>query len=139
MYVKTTLAQEFADARWVVRAKVMAADDHWSDEDESWTIYHLQVSTAFKGMPPPRIEMFTYRNSGGFYLDKAMNANLGGEYLLFLNPISSEEGLPSAARGIAEVNYACGPIEALGYSQQRGTETPTTPYESASLTVPYSA
>ena len=43
MYAKTTLAQEFADSQWVVRVRVVAADDHWSDEEDSWTIYHLQV------------------------------------------------------------------------------------------------
>ncbi len=70
LYAKTTLSQEFADSRWVVRAKVLAADDHWSDEEESWTIYRLEVLTTFKGAPPPRISLFTYRDSGGFYLDQ---------------------------------------------------------------------
>ena len=112
MYAKTTLLQEFHDARWVVRVKVVAADNHWSDEDESWTLYHLQVITAFKGKPQPRIELFTYRNSGGFYLDKGMNADLGGEYLLFLDPVSNQEKVPSAARNATEVNYACGQSKA---------------------------
>lgn len=108
MYAKTTLLQEFHDARWVVRAKVVAADNHWSDEDESWTLYHLQVITAFKGRPESRIELFTYRDSGGFYLDKGMNADLGGEYLLFLDPISNQEKVPTVAQNATEVNYACG-------------------------------
>lgn len=113
MYARTTLSQEFSDAKWVVKAKVIAADDHWSDgEDESWTLYHLQVVTVFKGKPQPRIELFTYRNSGGFYLDKGMNHDIGGEYLLFLDPISSDEEVPAAARNATEVNYACGQSKA---------------------------
>lgn len=112
MYAKTTLAQEFADSQWVVRVKVVAADNHWSDEDVSWTIYHLQVMTAFKGKPPARIEMFTYRDSGGFYLDKGMVNDLGGEYLLFLDPVSDRESAPTAARHAMEVNYSCGQSKA---------------------------
>jgi hypothetical protein len=112
MYAKTTLAQEFADSKWVVRVKVVAADNHWSDEDDSWTIYHLQVMTAFKGKPPTRIEMFTYRDSGGFYLDKGMANDLGGEYLLFLDPVSHKESVPTAARDATEVNYSCGQSKA---------------------------
>ena len=108
LYAKTTLSQEFADARWVVRAKVTAADDHWSDDDESWTIYHLAVLTAFKGTPPSGLRLFTYRDSGGFYLDKGMSNDLGGEYLLFINPINSKQKVPTAARGATWVNYACG-------------------------------
>jgi len=112
MYAKTTLSEEFADAKWVVQAKVLAADEHWSDEDYSWTIYHLQILTAFKGKPPLRIRMFTYRDSGGFYLDKGMNADLGGVYLLFLDPVSP--GDPDQARGATEVNYACGQSKTWG-------------------------
>ncbi len=112
MYAKTTVAQEFADSQWVVRVKVVAADDHWSDEDDSWTIYHLQVLTAYKGKPPARIEMFTYRDSGGFYLDKGLANNLGGEYLLFLDPISHEDSAPASAENATEVNYSCGQSKA---------------------------
>ena len=108
MYAKTTIEQEFADSQWVVRAKVIAADNHWSDEDESWTIYRLQVLSTYKGKPRERIEMFTYQDSGGFYLDKGMSANLGGEYLLFLDQISQRDTKPIAARGALEVNYPCG-------------------------------
>lgn len=108
MYAKTTLSQEFSDSKWVVRAKVTAADNHWSDEDESWTIYHLRVLASFKGEPPATIELFTYRDSGGFYLEKGINADLGGEYLLFLNPISHDLKVPAAARSATEVNYSCG-------------------------------
>jgi hypothetical protein len=108
MSAKTTLAQEFADSQWVVRVKVLSAENHWSLEDDSWTIYHLQVVTAFKGNPGARIDMFTHRDSGGFYLDKGMANDLGGEYLLFLDPVSHRESAPDAARDATEVNYSCG-------------------------------
>lgn len=121
-YARTTVAQEFADSQWVVRVKVVAAADHRSDEDDPWTIYTLQVLTAFKGKPPLHIELFTYRNSGGFYLDKGTADDLGGEYLLFLNPINSKDAVPAQARGATEVNYSCGqskPWKSLsGYERQ---------------------
>jgi len=120
MYAKTTLSQEFYDARWVVRARVTAADNHWSteapDEDDPWTLYHLQVITLFKGKPQPRIELFTYHNSGGFYLD------LGGEYLLFLDPVSDQDKVPAAARNATEVNYACGQSKAWNEVSSAGQE-----------------
>jgi len=62
----------------------------------------------FKGKPPARIDMFTYRDSGGFYLDKGTAHDVGGEYLLFLEPVSHEESVPAAARNAMEVNYSCG-------------------------------
>lgn len=49
MNAKTTVGQEFADSQWVVRVKLIAAEDHWSDEEDSWTAYHLQVMAAFQG------------------------------------------------------------------------------------------
>jgi hypothetical protein len=108
MYAKTTIPQEFFDSKWVVKVKVVAADNHWSDVDDSWTLYHLQVVTTFKGAPPSSVELFTYRDSGGFYLDKGTNADLDGEYLLFLDPIDKAEKVPYAARSATEVNYSCG-------------------------------
>jgi len=108
LYAETTLQEEFSDSKWVVHVKVLSADDHWSDEGDSWTIYHVEVLNSYKDGPRRRIDLFTYRNSGGFYLDKGMSNDLGGEYLLFLNPIDSEARRPPAAKGAAEVNYACG-------------------------------
>jgi len=105
---KTTVAQEFADSDWVIHVKVIAADDHWSDEDGSWTLYHLQVMTAFKGKPPAPIEMLTYRDSGGFIWTRATFPDLGGEYLLFLDPIGHPDSVSAAARNATEVNYSCG-------------------------------
>lgn len=106
MYAKTTLAEEYRDSKWVVRVKVLAADSHSSDVDESWTLYRVQVVTAFKGRPPLHLQVFTYRDSGGFYLDKGMNPDLGGDYLLFLTPVASH--VPASASRAFEVNYSCG-------------------------------
>ncbi len=103
---KTTIRQEFKDSKWVVKVKLVAADNHWSDEDNSWTLYHVQTLRSFKGRAPPRIDVFTYRDSGGFYLDKGMSNDLGGEYLLFLS--SPTQRLPRFARGALQVNYSCG-------------------------------
>lgn len=106
MYAKTTLAEEYRDSKWVVHVKVLAADQHWSDVDDSWTLYRVQVLTAYKGKPPLQLSVFTYRDSGGFYLDKGMYPDLGGDYLLFLTSTSSS--VPAAARNATEVNYSCG-------------------------------
>lgn len=105
---KTTLAQEFRDSRWVVRAHVISADYHWSDEDESWTLYRLRVVQRFKGKLPKHFTFFTERNSGGFYMDgKDATPDLDGDYLLFLVhwPRPTD---PPAARGALWVNYNCG-------------------------------
>lgn len=67
---KTTLAQEFEDSTWVVRAKVLAARDHFSDEEDSWTLYGVEVLQSFKGRPPKMLPVFTFRDSGGFYMDR---------------------------------------------------------------------
>ncbi len=108
MNAKTTLPQEFSDSKWVVRAKVTAAQNYRSDEGESWTIYNLRVRSTFKGAPPSRLKLFTYRDSGGFYLDRGMDADLERDYLLFLDPISKSLSVPVAARSATEVNYNCG-------------------------------
>lgn len=105
---KTTLEQEFHDSRWVVRAHVTSADYHWSDEDESWTLYRLKVVKSFKGKLRKRFTFFTERNSGGFYMDgKDATPDMDGDYLLFLTrfPRSSD---PPAAHGALWVNYNCG-------------------------------
>jgi hypothetical protein len=109
---KTTLEQEFRDSRWVVRAHVTSADYHWSDEDESWTLYRLKVVQSFKGKLPNNFTFFTERNSGGFYMDgNDATPDLNGDYLLFLArfPRSTD---PPAARGALWVNYNCGQSKA---------------------------
>jgi len=109
---KTTIDREFKDSKWVVKAKVLTARDHAS-EDESWTIYRIEVLHAFKGNPATRLRFFTYRDSGGFYMDRPRESlpsghDIGGDYLLFLNPVRAHDGFPSAARGAVLVNYSCG-------------------------------
>lgn len=110
---ETSIEQEFRDSPWVVRAKVLGAKDHWSDDEDSWTTYDLAVVDVYKGRPPKRLTFFTFRNSGGFYMDRAWvglpkGHDVGGEYLLFLEPWPTRSDLPKAARGAVFVNYSCG-------------------------------
>jgi hypothetical protein len=108
LYAKTTLAQEFRDARLVIRGRVVSdrrlpGDDSKDTDDVGQSgITPIQV---FKGKAPPQINYYTYYNSGGFYLDE------GKEYLLFLNPVAAGrygEGLPAGV----EINYSCGQSKA---------------------------
>jgi len=111
--VRTTLAQEFRDSRWVVRARVISGDSHWSDEDESWTLYRLEVVQSFKGTLPRRFTFFTRRNSGGFYMDGDGGVpDIGADYLLFLVPSPNPIDHPPAARGSLRANYNCGQSKA---------------------------
>ena len=70
--------------------------------------YQLEVQHAYKGDSSQRLRFFTFRNSGGFYLDRGQEHDIGGEYLLFLNPTPSFPDAPAAARGTVSVNYSCG-------------------------------
>ncbi|WP_428332023.1 hypothetical protein [Novosphingobium sp.] len=106
---KTSIVREFHDAKWVVRAHVISADYHWSDEDASWTLYHLKVVKSYKGKLRTRFAFFTERNSGGFYMDYAGGApDLDRDYLLFL----VSDGWSKADRPFAKdalwINYNCG-------------------------------
>lgn len=106
---KTTIAQEFRDSRWVVRAHVVSADYHWSDEDESWTLYRLKIVKSYKGNLTTRFTFFTERNSGGFYMDgNGGGPDLDNDYLLFLTPQDFRTGQPAFAKGALRVNYSCG-------------------------------
>lgn len=105
----TTIDQEFTDSRWVVRARVTSADYHWSDEDESWTLYRLKVVQSFKGDLSPEFTFFTERNTGGFYMDDVGGApDLDGDYLLFLTSRPRPRTDPPAAQAALSVNYGCG-------------------------------
>ena len=108
LYAQTTLSQEFEDSGWVVKAKVLSATDHFGEGEEPWTEYQLEVQHAYKGDSSQRLRFFTFRNSGGFYLDRGQEHDIGGEYLLFLNPTPSFPDAPAAARGTVSVNYSCG-------------------------------
>lgn len=106
---KTSIAREFHDSKWVVRAHVVSADYHWSDHGESWTRYRLKVVKSYKGKLRTYFTLFTYRNSGGFYMDGAGGVpDFDRDYLLFLVP----DGWSKAGRAIAKdalwVNYSCG-------------------------------
>ena len=114
LYARTTIAQEFADSPWVVRGRVVSATDNWSDgslgdDEEPWTLYRVQVLDRFKGDAPVEVSLFTHRNSGGFYMDRgSQGPDIGGEYLLFLQPASDRPWLPGVARGGTVVAYSCG-------------------------------
>lgn len=78
-----------------------------------WTTYRLAVIHAFKGRPPNELKFYTTRDSGGFYMDRPWvdlpkGHDVGGEYLLFLNPIPAYAGRPVVARKAVFVNYSCG-------------------------------
>ena len=110
---KTSIEQEFRDAQWVVRAHVVSAEYHWSDEDGSWTLYRLKIVQSFKGNLPQRFTFFTERNSGGFYMDGEGGVpDLDGDYLLFLTPRPSPRTDPPAAKGALWINYNCGQSKA---------------------------
>ena len=110
---QTTLAEEFKDAAFVVKAKVLSARDYRADGQENWTSYRVEVEHIYKGYPAKRLKFFTYRDSGGFYMDRPWvrlpaGHDIGASYLLFLNPIQPRADYPRAAIGAVFVNYSCG-------------------------------
>ena len=106
---RTTLSEEFAESRWVVRARVTSAKDHWADEGYSWTVYRLHLLESFKGSPPQNIIFYTRRDSGGFFMDIPWKGHdIGGEYLLFLRPFPARIIDPPIAQRATFVNYECG-------------------------------
>src|SRR5690349_2714331 len=101
LYAKTTLRQEFRDSHWVARVRVLRTRNNWGRQavydgnEEAWSLYALKVEQVFKGKPPKMVTFFTERNSGGFYFDLPWKgADIGGEYLVFLNPIEPYAGRP---------------------------------------------
>ncbi|QDZ08684.1 hypothetical protein FPZ24_15420 [Sphingomonas panacisoli] len=96
---KTTLAQEYRDATWVVLARVEAVQP-LPTGGRGAVIYRLRTVTPFKGVPSAHPRLFAYKDSGGFY------PTVGADYLLFLNPPPSD--LPRASMGVVDINYACG-------------------------------
>src|SRR5258705_2432837 len=92
--VRTTIRQEFADSKWVVRVRVLSAADGvfrpGTEDETSWTTYRITIVHSYKGMAPRQLTFFTERNSGGFYMDRPWvklpaGHDIGGEYLLFLD------------------------------------------------------
>jgi hypothetical protein len=120
---RTTIQQEFKDARWVVRAHLVSADDHWEDKGNSWSRYRLKVVETFKGSLPPDFTFFTERDSGGFYMEFGTSADRKGDYLLFLVPRAFRRGDPAAARGALWVNYSCGQSKAWAKVTQAQLQT----------------
>ena len=107
LYAKTTLEQEYADAPWVVRARVLSASD-WHGAEDGGTLYRLEVIQSFKGALSRTFSFSTERNSGGFYLDRGAKPDSGGEYLLFLTDIPPNSAVPAPVRGALVINYSCG-------------------------------
>jgi hypothetical protein len=107
LYAKTSLAQEFRDSRWVVRARVTRERVYQDCADCPGRLYDLETVTAYKGDLPRNFTFYTPQNSGGFYLHQG-KAAIGSEWLLFLNAGRWGISDPTAARGAARVNYNCG-------------------------------
>ena len=106
--VVTTIDQEFRDARWVVRARVLSAK-YVTTDDDSWASYRLKVVRALKGRMPATFTFFTTHDSGGFYMDRGMHsADRSQDYLLFLVPYPRNSDHPKETRGAYWVNYNCG-------------------------------
>ena len=104
----STVSQEFADAQWVVRARVVSAQ-RGEGQDGPWISYRLKPIESFKGQLTGEFDFFSYRNSGGFYMDRALQGpDIGGDYILFLRPRQFNEGDPVRARSATFVTYNCG-------------------------------
>jgi hypothetical protein len=114
----TTIPQEFRDSKWVVKARVETADYHWANSGDSWTVYGVRVLTRFKGPPSHVLRLFTFRDSGGFYLDNGTSPDLNSDYLLFLDPPSQTP--PRGVRNVVEVNFSCG--QSRAWSQVTATD-----------------
>ncbi|WP_155646431.1 hypothetical protein [Erythrobacter donghaensis] len=107
LYAQTTLDQEYHDAPFVVRARVLSASN-WQGAEARGTTYRLEVVQYYKGSLPRTFLFSTERNSGGFYLDRGTKPDIGGEYLLFLT--YGPRTKMKAARGASAfaINYSCG-------------------------------
>lgn len=107
LYAQTTLEQEYRDARWVVRARVISATG-WESREESGTVYRLEIVRSFKGSLSGQFSFSTERNSGGFYLDRGTKPDIGGEYLLFLTENPRGASMPAPVKNALVINYSCG-------------------------------
>jgi len=107
LYAKTTIEQEFRDASIVIKGTVLSEKEivltaAGEKDSEPGVVYRIRVDHVFKGMPANVIENFSEHNSGGFYLD------IGGQYLLFLNPMADSDQAKGVASSALRVNYNCG-------------------------------
>jgi hypothetical protein len=120
---QAAVARAFHNSTWVVRARFTAADDQWSGARQSWTLIHIRILHAYKGRPPPRLEILTRGNDAGAWLSRGSLSGLGEEYLLFLRP--APPGAPIA--GAAMVSDACGsskPWSRVSYREAKFLEAP---------------
>ena len=107
LYAKTTLAQEFDNSRWVVRARVTRERTYRDCADCPGRLYDLEVVIRYKGDLPHKFTYYTPQNSGAFYLDQGQAA-IGTEWLLFLNAGQWGVSDSAAARLATRINYNCG-------------------------------
>jgi hypothetical protein len=98
------VARSFRASRWVVRARLTAADDHWAGAGDSWTLFHTRTLRPYKGRPPARMDILTHGDDAGTWLDRGSLSGLGQDYLLFLRP--APRGAP--IEGAAQVSDRCG-------------------------------
>ena len=107
LYAQPTFDQEYRDAPFVVKARVLSASD-WQRADERGTVYRLEVVQSFKGSLPRTFSFSTERNSGGFYLDRGAKPDIGGEYLLFLTGAPQTSSTSAPVANVFAINYSCG-------------------------------
>ncbi|HEY2048939.1 MAG TPA: hypothetical protein VGH03_06330 [Caulobacteraceae bacterium] len=121
------MEKAFRNATWVVRARFTAADDQWAGAGHSWSLIHARVIHAYKGRPPPRLEILTRGDDGGAWLSRGSLSELGEEYLLFLRP--APPGSP--IEDVAVVSDRCGaskPWSRVSYHEARLLEGPRSPH-----------
>ncbi len=99
----TKIPQEFRDSKWVVRAKLVSARDHWSDVLDSWTIYAIDIKNIIRVRQQDGHSSLPVPDSGGFYMDQPWvplprGHDMGGEYFLFLDPFPWVKGEPKEAK-----------------------------------------
>lgn len=117
------VARAYRHSTWVVRARLAAADDHWADAGQSWSLIHTQILRAYKGRPPSRLDILTHGDDAGPWLDRGSISDLGQDYLLFLRP--APPGSPM--EGVAMVSDGCGasrPWSRVSREEIRSLESP---------------
>ena len=136
-YAKTTVPQEFRDSQYVAEVQVLSGVAAYADqpdrhfrrrwgEEGNVALFRLRPVRTYKGMQSATIRFFSPRNSGGFYFERGWRrlapagtpasfyvgrdyaTDLGGRYLVFLNPIAPHKHMGTAERGATFVNYVCG-------------------------------